>query len=213
MSSAALASTLLVGIVLLPGLVWLWVSERRIPRTARPGALAVAEASGIGAAATLMTSFLLFALGSWLEWPFAFGDWVSHPAAFAVDLGRSPVGVAFVLLAEPLLAAFGAGVLAAWIHRKKPVIAPGSTVLHEALGGDTGDETKFVAITMKDGRIIEGWMGSYPTDPAERLLSVTAPIYVTDPGEPVSSEAKADQVIVNMDSVADIAVGANTQNG
>ena len=213
MSSAALASTLLVGIVLLPGLVWLWVSERRIPRTARPGALAVAEASGIGATATLITSFLMFALGSWLDWPFSFGEWVSRPSAFGTDLAESPVGVALVVLAEPLLAALGAGLLAAWIHRGKPVIAPGSSVLHETLGGDSGDETKFVAITMKDGRIIEGWMGSYPTEPAERFLSVTAPIYVTDPGETVSAEARSDQVIVNMESVADIAVGANTENG
>lgn len=213
MSSAALASTLLVGIVLLPGLVWLWVSERRIPRTARPGALAVAEASGIGAAATLTTSFLLFALGSSLEWPFRFGEWVSRPSTFGVDLAQDPVGVAVVVLAEPLLAALGAGFLAAWIHRRKPVIAPGSSVLHETLGGVTGTRTKFVAITMKDGRTIEGWMGSYPTDPAERFLSVTAPIYVTDPGETVSSETRSDEVIVNMDGVADIAVARNAENG
>lgn len=213
MSSAALASTLLVGIVLLPGLVWLWVSERRIPRTARPGALAVAEASGIGAAATLTTSFLLFALGSSLEWPFRFGEWVSRPSTFGVDLAQDPVGVAVVVLAEPLLAALGAGFLAAWIHRRKPVIAPVSSVLHETLGGVTGTRTKFVAITMKDGRTIEGWMGSYPTDPAERFLSVTAPIYVTDPGETVSSETRSDEVIVNMDGVADIAVARNAENG
>ena len=121
--------------------------------------------------------------------------------------------MALVVLAEPLLAALGAGFLADCIHRKKPVIAPGSTVLHETLGSDTGKETKFVAITMKDGRIIEGWVGSYPTDPTERFLSVTAPVYVTDPGENVSSEAKSDEVIVNMDGIADIAVGANTENG
>ena len=86
-------------------------------------------------------------------------------------------------------------------------------MLHETLGSDTGKETKFVAITMKDGRIIEGWVGSYPTDPAERFLSVTAPVYVTDPGESQSSEASSDQVIVNVDSVADIAVSATTETG
>ena len=86
-------------------------------------------------------------------------------------------------------------------------------MLHETLGGDTANQTKFVAITMKDGRTIEGWMGSYPTDPAERFLSVTAPIYVTDPGETVSSETRSDEVIVNMDGVADIAVGRNAENG
>ena len=173
----------------------------------------MAEASGIGAAATLITSFLLFALGSWLDWPFDFGEWVSHPRALRADLVRSPVGVALVALVEPLLAAAGAGFLADWVHGQKPVIAPGSTVLHETLGSDTGEQTKFVAITMKDGRIIEGWVGSYPTDPAERFLSVTAPIYVTDPGESESTEAKSDEVIVSIDSVADIAVGANTENG
>ena len=66
---------------------------------------------------------------------------------------------------------------------------------------------------MKDGRIIEGWVGSYPTDPAERFLSVTAPIVVTDPGESESTEAGSDEVIVGMDSVADIAVGASLENG
>ena len=86
-------------------------------------------------------------------------------------------------------------------------------MLHETLGGDAGNETKFVAITMKDGRTIEGWMGSYPTDPAERFLSVTAPIYVTDPGETVSSETRSDEVIVNMDRVADIAVARSAENG
>ena len=152
-------------------------------------------------------------MGSWLDWPFYFPEWISRPGALRADLVQSPVGVALVVLAEPLLATLGAGFLADWIHRKKPVIAPGSTVLHEALGGDTGKETKFVAITMKDARIIEGWVGSYPTDPVERFLSVTAPIYVTDPGEDMSSEAKSDEVIVHMDSVADIAVGTNTENG
>lgn len=213
MSLAALVSTLVVGVILLPGLVWLWISERRIPRTARPGALAVAEASGIGATATLITSFLLFALGSWLDWPFGFPEWISKPGSLRADLARNPVGIALVVLLEPMLASLGAGFLAHWIHRQKPVIAPGSTVLHETLGSDTGEKTKFVAITMKDGRIIEGWVGSYPTDPAERFLSVTAPVYVTDPGESESTEARSDEVIVSMDSVADIAVGASTENG
>lgn len=206
MPSAALASTLLVGIVLLPGLAWLWIAERRIPRTARPGALAVAEASGIGTAATLVTSLLFFVLGSWLEWPFDFGTWLSHPASFRTDLVRNPVGLAAVLVAEPVLAAVGAGSFATWVHRKKPVFAPGSTVLHEVLGGAGAElSTRFVAVTMRDGRVIEGWMGSYSTDPAERFLSLAAPIHVTA-ADGAASGAASDELIVNLDSVVDIGV-------
>lgn len=204
-----LASALFVGIVLLPGLVWLWTSERRIPRTARPGALAVAEASGIGAAATLVTSFLLFALGSWLDWPFDFGEWLSCPSAFRADLAQHPVGLATVFVAEPILAAIGAGALANWLHRKRPVLDPGSTVLHETLGGDDGKEfsTRFAAVTMKDGRVIEGWVGSYSTDSTERFLSLTAPIYVTA-ADGTESETRSDEVILNMDNVVDIGIVA-----
>ena len=62
---------------------------------------------------------------------------------------------------------------------------------------------------MKDGRVIEGWVGSYPTDPTESFLSLTAPIYVTAADGEERSEAASDEVILNMDSVVDIGILAN----
>lgn len=213
MAWGALASTFLVGLVLFPGLIWLWTSEKRIPRTARPGALAVAEVSGIGTAATVVASLLLFAIGSWTEWPFDFRDWVADPAAFRCDLAQNPFNLGAAVLVELAIAASLAGAVAVWIHRRKPVIAPGSTVLHETLGTATGKElsTKFVAVTMRDGRLIEGWVGSYPADATERFLSVTAPIYVTEPGEAERSQATSDEVILNLDSVVDIGIAAQPE--
>ena len=87
-------------------------------------------------------------------------------------------------------------------------------MLHETLGGDSGNDlaTKFAAVTMKDGRVIEGWTGSYPTDSTERFLSLTAPIYVTAADGEERSEAGSDEVILNLDSVVDIGILA-TRDG
>ena len=156
---------------------------------------------------------MLFLLGSWLEWPFDFGEWLLDPTSFHADLAENPVGLATLLVAEPILAAIGAGSFANWFHRKKPVIDPGSTVLHEVLGSsDTDLSTRFVAVTMRDGRVIEGWMGSYSTDPADRFFSLAAPIYVTasDGG---AYEAASDEVIVNLETVVDIGVLERNQVG
>lgn len=204
----ALASTFLVGIVLFPGLIWLWTSEKRIPRTARPGALAVAEVSGIGTAATVVATLFVFAMGYCIQWPFGFRDWLAVPETIRGELAQHPLNLGAAVLIELTIAASLAGAFAVWIHRKKPVIAPGSTVLHETLGTGTGKElsTKFVAVTMRDGRLIEGWVGSYPADATERFLSVTAPIYITEPGETERSQAASDEVIVNLDSVVDIGI-------
>lgn len=211
MAWGALGSTFLVGLVLFPGLIWLWTSEKRIPRTARPGALAVAEVSGIGTAATVVASLLLFVMGSWTEWPFDFRNWVASPETIRCELARHPLNLGAAVLVELVIAGSLAGAVAVFIHRKKPVIAPGSTVLHETLGTGAGKElsTKFVAVTMRDGRLIEGWVGSYPADATERFLSVTAPIYVTEPGETERSQAASDEVIVNLDSVVDIGIATD----
>ena len=141
-----------------------------------------------------------------MDWPFDFGEWLSRPRVLRADLARSPVGVAAVLLAEPVLAPLGAGAFANWFHRNKPVIGPGSTVLHEVLG-DSGKElsSRFVAVTMQDERVIEGWMGSYSTDSTERFFSLAAPIYVTA-ADGAESETASDEVIVHLDSVVDIGV-------
>ena len=84
-------------------------------------------------------------------------------------------------------------------------------MLHETLGSDSAKElsTRFAAVTMKDGRVVEGWVGSYPTDSTESFLSLTAPIYVTAADGEERSEAASDEVIVHLDSVVDIGILAN----
>ena len=124
MTPTSLPGVLLFLAVILPGLSWLWVSERRGPITPRPATVAFAELTGVGTAAALVALIPVLLPGS-------------HPPFFldvSELMGRETVGP---YLAANLWHAFGsvfaqlalgtvlAGWAATWRRPGRTIFNPG----------------------------------------------------------------------------------------
>ena len=205
--------------VLLPGFAWLWISERRGPMTTRSPSVAIAELAVVGTFAAAIAFTLVVLLGTALSWL------VDVRAVLrATDLSAFLADHMWQSLASCFLQILGgtglAGGLAA-IARKpgRTTFHPGSTVLHQVMEEDrvTAQREKevidgqtvqaMVALTTRDGTVIEGYLRCFPADREESYLAIEAPIFMTrDDGIGERVKQPADAVVVNLDHIVHAAV-------
>ena len=215
MTPTSLLGVLLFLAVILPGLSWLWVSERRGPITPRPATVAFAELTGVGTAAALVALIPVLLLGSHTAFFLDVSVLVGHERVgpyLAANLWPAYLSV----FAQLALGTALAGWTATLRRPRRTIFNPGSTVLHRILETDrvaepVVDERQraqaFMTLQTSDGTVIEGYLRCFPTNREEPYLAVESPLFLTradSDGDRRSLQANA--VVVNMHHIPYAAV-------
>ena len=209
--------------VLLPGFTWLWTSERRGPMVTRSPSVAIAELAVVGTLAAAAAFTLVVLLGTRLSWLVDVPAWLraGDLAVFLADHIWQAVASFFLqILGGTALAAGAAAILR---RPGRTTFHPGSTVLHQVLeedrvsaqrereAGDGQTVQAMVALTTREGTVIEGYLRCFPADRDEPFLAVESPVFMTrEDGVGERVKQPADAVIINLDQVVHAAVQYQT---
>jgi hypothetical protein len=168
---------------LLPGWIFIRLSEHRTPRPERSGWAELVELASVGFS-TVTVSALAVAGLSWTQIPGLFdvrtwavlrGGYLGH------HLGAALLSALLVALISCVLAY----ALFLVIYRKKPKgLHPGSTVWYDALGRWPRGTLPVVGVHRVDGSLVEGLLFSYSyTDEETSAIALQAPMRLTPSGE------------------------------
>ena len=181
--------------VLVPGFVWLRVSEARVFRPRRSPVLEVTELAILGCCFTTGAALLIAALSLvWSPPLLNIPTWMMTSNMAEYLLSNLPQFALFTLLTISLSIAFAAGT-ARIVYRGRSADPPSwYTVWQELHERSQGNASPFLGLDLIDGQVIEGYLHRYPTPESDNdnQVSLCAPIYYQD------KETK-ERVLSNLD--------------
>jgi hypothetical protein len=211
-------STLLQVVLLIalfaPGYVWVRVAEVRRPRPERSGLFETSEFAVVGVCASAAALGVAILISSFFPQVFAEPEaWASSGWEYArqhlVEAASSTVLVLAIALG-------GTWALARFLHRNlPPLYGPERTVWSDVLGrsgtrvDDMHSEVAFLAAHMIDGRIVEGFLRSFPSSTSSPVedVALQAPIFIRkNEGSPRTKIESTDYLILRLSQVADVSV-------
>lgn len=188
-----------------PGYSYLRFAERRAPRPDRSRLMEAAELLGIGSALLAVASAATIGLG--VRWPEVFVNLRAWAASGSQYLGDEPYRGLASVAAVLLIAHAAAYPLARLTHRgARASLHPAVSVWHQVLGEDIETTAKFLALQLRSGRVVEGYLRAYSIDTplVDREISLQAPIFVTHDGQ--RQLIAATSMIFRGEDIAEIGV-------
>ena len=164
---------------LAPGYVYTIISERYEPRGDRSALMEAAGLVLVGALSSVVALLVLLIIAQATGF-LDLGRILEHGTDY---LANEPIKVLVSLVAALLLALVFAVVAALWVHRKQePSLRPNRPVwLEVERKAREGGNPAFVAIQLRDGRVLEGFADAYSVVTAgdeRRDFALQAPIYL-----------------------------------
>ena len=202
----------LVGLILLfagvaPGYVYVRVAERYRSRPDRSQLLELAEVVVIGGGCTTLAALALIGLGEWAHGLVIDTTiWTRRGNAYLhANPDLVPRSIALVL-GLSFLFAYLLARLVVW--GRPPGIAPGVSVKAGVFEpGSRRRKRAWVAVHLKNGNIVEGYLQAYPTgESGGEEIALQKPIGLTPAGAPRALIRGVDSVIIEGDEVAMIGV-------
>lgn len=167
--------------VLIPGLVWLRVSEARVFRPQRSPVLEVTELAILGFCFTTGAALLVAALS--LVWSPPLLDilvWITTPNMSDYLLGNLPQFILSGLSTVALSITFAAGTARIVYRGRTADLRSWYTVWQELHKLSQADASPFLGLDLTDGQVIEGVLHRCPTHEGNKQVSLRAPIYYQD---------------------------------
>lgn len=167
--------------VLVPGLVWLRISEARIFRPQRSPVLEVAELAILGCCFTAGAALLVATLS--LVWSPPLLDilvWTTASNMSDYLLGNLPQFVLSGFLTVALSIIFAAGSARVVYRGRTANLRSWYTVWQELHEIAKADANPFLGLDLTDGQVIEGVLHRCPTHGDDKQVSLRAPIYYQD---------------------------------
>lgn len=191
--------------VLVPGFIWLHQTERRVPRSRRPGALAITEITIIGCSITFISALVVSIIGQLFAPPFLkVTEWLT-----AINIGNYLIqefrGAMVSALSTLFLSAMIAFFFPKIIYRNRPAnINLGSTVWYNILGQERGDRQAKLGISLTNGTSIEGYLFSYSMNQNDDQIALREPISFQS-GK-LKYPLQIDRVIIPKEQIVSIGV-------
>lgn len=204
MIPANLVGLVLFVLVLAPGWLWVRVAERRQVRPDRSALLEAAELVVTGVIFTAVAAAVVVAIGNGKGLLPELRDVTASGSTYAQDEPYRTAGTIVIVFALSLAAAYGSARL---VYRgKEASLVPAGSVWRDVFGEGGEGRPIFVSATLKDGRVVDGYLYSYSTNAngGDRDLGLQAPIYVWS-GEPLKRmRAPADRTILRAQQIVAI---------
>lgn len=170
-----------------PGYAWLKVVEARTLRTERSVLLETVELGLVGATCSLLAAAAIGLVDSLFDFGTAdLGRWAAEGAQYFED---HPTQVLVTVALIAIISISGAWSMARFVYRKyPPVFGPERSVWTDVLARSGTAASKdlnraaFLAVTLKDRRIFEGFLFSFPTGPTDAVgeIALQAPVFLRD---------------------------------
>lgn len=214
MLPANIAGILILLAAFAPGYAWIKIAETRILRPQRSALLETVELGLVGASATLIATAVVALVDSVLGLGMAdLGRWTSEGSDYFEDNPTRILATVAAISVISLLGTWGAARIA--YRQYPPIFGPERSVWTDVLArsGEAASKalqrSAFLAATLKDGRIIEGFLFSFPAGPTDEVgeVALQAPIFVRQSStSPRMSLPDIQFLILLLSEVTDIGV-------
>lgn len=201
MIPANLVGLLLFVLVLAPGWLWVRVAERRQVRPDRSALLEATELVVTGVISTAVAAVAVVGVGTAVGW---LPNLHTVTAAGSTYVQDEPYESAVAVAAIFVLSLAGAYGIARLVYQgSEPSLIPAGSVWRDVFGEGGEGQPIFVSTTLVDGRIVDGYLYSYSTDPdgGDRDLALQAPIYVWSGDPPQRIHAPADRAVLRAEQM------------
>jgi Family of unknown function (DUF6338) len=202
----------LIGVVILlaavaPGYVYVRVAEHYRSRPERSALLETAEVVVIGAGCTTLAAGALVGIGQWVDGiVLDTSSWIRHGNAYLRSRPDLLLRSAALALVLAFLVAY---VAARVVNRGRPRhIVPGIAVRSGVFEAARREGKRgWVAVHLKNGTIVEGYLQAYPTGDVEAPeIALQKPTGLTEPDSERSIVSGVDSVVIGGDEIALITV-------
>ena len=204
MIPTSVTGLLLLVAVLAPGYLWVLYTERRFVRPNRTGIQEVAELLVVGVVATTSAAVSLLGVAELFDKAPTLAELAKQRGSyFEAHPWLTVIGVSVVVL----LACLGSWFVAWLMFRKQEANISHTSAWHRTLGVGAKDQPVRVAVDLKDGRTVEGYVWVYDLETSDsRSIALQRPIKVRveRDGSYQEFHQKVDRVVVEASSISTI---------